>query len=144
MRDAAPLCATDRILLCIETVFCAEQPGVGGVQVGVEKVTLNGRVRMTLKPLMDEMPIVAAIQVGTMSKLVWVVACCMGGHRPSILDHRASGGRPGAVCSTAWRQLVMAAYFGQEQFSSSTKTACKPKQTFHDAWLHAGRFCRDA
>lgn len=33
------------------------------MQVGVEKVTLNGRMRMTLKPLMDEMPIVAAIQV---------------------------------------------------------------------------------
>ncbi len=33
------------------------------VQVGVEKVTLNGRVRITLKPLMDEMPIVAAMQV---------------------------------------------------------------------------------
>jgi len=33
------------------------------LQVGVEKVTLNGRVRMTLKPLMDEMPIVAAMQV---------------------------------------------------------------------------------
>ena len=32
-------------------------------QVGVEKVTLNGRVRITLKPLMDEMPIVAAMQV---------------------------------------------------------------------------------
>lgn len=32
-------------------------------QVGVEKISLNGRVRMTLKPLMDEMPIVAAIQV---------------------------------------------------------------------------------
>ena len=31
--------------------------------MGVEKVTLNGRVRMTLKPLMDEMPIVAAMQV---------------------------------------------------------------------------------
>ncbi|DBA72057.1 TPA: hypothetical protein ACH3X2_010790 [Trebouxia sp. C0005] len=33
------------------------------VKVGVEKVTLNGRVRITLKPLMDEMPIVAAMQV---------------------------------------------------------------------------------
>ena len=33
------------------------------LQVGVEKVTLNGRVRITLKPLMDEMPIVAAMQV---------------------------------------------------------------------------------
>ena len=32
-------------------------------QVGVEKVTLNGRVRITLKPLVDEMPIVAAMQV---------------------------------------------------------------------------------
>lgn len=31
--------------------------------MGVEKITLNGRVRMTMKPLMDEMPIVAAIQV---------------------------------------------------------------------------------
>ena len=31
--------------------------------MGVEKVTLNGRVRITLKPLMDEMPIVAAMQV---------------------------------------------------------------------------------
>lgn len=29
----------------------------------MEKISLNGRVRMTLKPLMDEMPIVAAIQV---------------------------------------------------------------------------------
>ena len=33
------------------------------VQVGVEKVTLSGRVRITMKPLMDEMPIVAAMQV---------------------------------------------------------------------------------
>ena len=36
---------------------------MGFSQVGVEKISLNGRVRMTLKPLMDEMPIVAAIQV---------------------------------------------------------------------------------
>lgn len=28
----------------------------------MEKVTLNGRIRLTLKPLMDDMPIVAAIQ----------------------------------------------------------------------------------
>ena len=34
-----------------------------GVQVGVEKVTLNGRIRLTMKPLMGDMPIVAAIQV---------------------------------------------------------------------------------
>ena len=40
-----------------------EQASNAGVQVGVEKVTLNGRVRLTLKPLMDDMPIVAAIQV---------------------------------------------------------------------------------
>lgn len=33
------------------------------VKVGVEKLTLNGRIRLTLKPLMDEMPIVAAMQV---------------------------------------------------------------------------------
>lgn len=37
----------------------------GTLQVGVEKITLNGRMRMTLKPLMDDMPIVAAIQVGS-------------------------------------------------------------------------------
>ncbi|KAL3139207.1 hypothetical protein ABBQ32_005978 [Trebouxia sp. C0010 RCD-2024] len=33
------------------------------VKVGVEKITLNGRIRLTLKPLMDDIPIVAAIQV---------------------------------------------------------------------------------
>lgn len=33
------------------------------VKVGVEKVTLSGRVRITMKPLMDELPIVAAMQI---------------------------------------------------------------------------------
>lgn len=46
-------------------VLHTKQPAMvsAGVQVGVEKVTLNGRIRLTLKPLMDDMPIVAAIQV---------------------------------------------------------------------------------
>lgn len=39
------------------------------LQVGVEKITFSGRVRMTMKPLMDEMPIVAALQVRTVALL---------------------------------------------------------------------------
>lgn len=46
-----------------------------GVQVGVEKVTLNGRIRLTLKPLMDDMPIVAAIQVSPQLWLAYMVPC---------------------------------------------------------------------
>ena len=46
-----------------------------GVQVGVEKVTLNGRIRLTLKPLMDEMPIVAAIQVSPQLWLATMLRC---------------------------------------------------------------------
>ena len=42
------------------------------VQVGVDKITLNGRVRMTLKPLMDELPIVAAIQVRSLGSALVV------------------------------------------------------------------------
>ena len=33
------------------------------MQVGTEKLILNGRVRIIMKPLMDELPIVGAIQV---------------------------------------------------------------------------------
>lgn len=41
----------------------SDVPMKSEMQVGVEKLTLNGRIRLTLKPLMDEMPIVAAMQV---------------------------------------------------------------------------------
>lgn len=43
------------------------------MQVGVEKITLNGRFRITMKPLMDEMPIVAAMQVSPSSLALFCV-----------------------------------------------------------------------
>ena len=53
----------------LKRVAAGKQASSSGVQVGVEKVTLNGRIRLTLKPLMDDMPIVAAIQV---SQQLWL------------------------------------------------------------------------
>ena len=39
-------------------------PGLPGLQVGVEDAHLQGRVRMTLRPLLKRVPVVGAIQVG--------------------------------------------------------------------------------
>ena len=33
------------------------------VQVGTEKLIVTGRIRISLKPLIDDLPVVAAIQV---------------------------------------------------------------------------------
>lgn len=61
--------------LCTTTTQKLQQASRCGVQVGVEKVTLNGRIRLTLKPLMDDMPIVAAIQVSPQLWLAHMVPC---------------------------------------------------------------------
>ena len=34
-----------------------------GMQVGTEQLIVTGRVRIALKPLIDDLPVVAAIQV---------------------------------------------------------------------------------
>ena len=47
------------------------------VQVGTEKLIVNGRVRLILKPLLDELPIVGAIQVSfSLSWSVFAVQAC--------------------------------------------------------------------
>ena len=41
-----------------------------GAQIGVERVIVSGRVRVFLKPLLDSMPIIGAVQV--CSPTFWV------------------------------------------------------------------------
>ena len=62
-EDKQPCCRTSArciVLRQVElTLVCA------CLQVGTEKLIVQGRVRLTLKPLMDELPIVGAIQART-------------------------------------------------------------------------------
>ena len=58
------------------------------MQVGVEKVTLNGRVRITLKPLMDEMPIVAAMQV---RRFHWHLLIAFSGQQQKMMMMTKTG-----------------------------------------------------
>ena len=82
---------------CLADVCCcpvhkphARIATTAGVQVGVEKVTLNGRIRLTLKPLMDEMPIVAATQVSPQLWLATMMRCKIHAVRPTTSQCKGS------------------------------------------------------
>ena len=64
-----------------------------GLQVGVEDAHLKGRVRMTLRPLLNRMPVVGAVQVSGNSppEAVHWVGCA---HSNKIVVAVAAGHRP--------------------------------------------------
>ena len=62
----------------------------------MEKVTLNGRVRLTLRPLMDDMPIVAAIQVSPYLWLAYMLHCKLAPYGKH--DQGGKDRSPGGVC----------------------------------------------